>query len=100
MMREMLFSTYESVIDMLCLKKAECRETFPKKFLDMNLKYYDGVSMYKEWGCYSRRHFPAGSIPYTHLPKPPVMNLLNTLKDKACQLANKLVVKMRVIKIE
>ncbi len=64
---EMLFSTYESVIDMLCLKKAECRETFPKKFLDMNLKYYDGV---KKWrsvrGCVSH------NIPYTKLPKPPV----------------------------
>jgi hypothetical protein len=55
------------VIDMLCLKKAECRETFPKKFLDMNLKYYDGV---KKWrsvrGCVSH------NIPYTKLPKPPV----------------------------
>ena len=65
---EMLFSTYESVIDMLCLKKAECRETFPEKFLDMNLKYYDGVKKYRlveyEESC---------NIPYTELPKPPVM---------------------------
>ncbi len=77
---EMLFSTYESVIDMLCLKKAECRETFPEKFLDMNLKYYDGVKKYRlveyEESC---------NIPYTELPKPPVMKPI--LSQKVCHPA-------------
>ena len=80
---EMLFSTYESVIDMLCLKKAECNETFPTKFLGMNLKYYDGV---KKWKSIENGRFH--NIPYTNLPKPPIEKLILSKKPHVAQRQN------------
>ena len=77
---EMVLSLTDGIIDMLHLKKAHCLNYFPDDYLTRNLKYYDGVSTYKKWGCYSRRHSPAGSVPYTYLPKPPVMKLAEHIK--------------------
>ena len=79
---EMVISMREGIIDMLCLKKAECLNEFPEEYLTRQLKYYDGVSCYKR-SNYSQYGFSAsGPIPYTSLPKPPIKKLI--LSQKPC----------------
>ncbi len=86
---EMLFSMQDGIIDMLQLKKAECLNYFPDTYLTQNLKYYDGVLSYKERDFYGNKYVFAGSVPYTHLPKPPVMKLAEHIKRQGVPVGKK-----------
>ena len=72
---EMVFSMKDGLIDMLHLKKAECLNYFSDDHLNQSLKYYAGK---KRWTA----EYDSGSVPYTHLPKPPMMKLADHIKSQ------------------